>query len=46
MADSTNGPAAGSGYLTSEYALMAQNIAITLINLFGIYRWLIWKVKI
>jgi hypothetical protein len=36
----------GIGYLTGEYALMAQNIAITLINLFGIYRWLIWKGKI
>jgi hypothetical protein len=36
----------GIGYLSAEYALMAQNIAITLINLFGIYRWLIWKGKI
>jgi hypothetical protein len=30
-------------YLTSEYALLAQNVAITLINTLGIYRWLIWK---
>jgi hypothetical protein len=29
-----------------EYALMAQNIVITLINVFGIYRWLIWKGKV
>jgi hypothetical protein len=34
------------GYLTAEYALMAQNAVITLINLFGIYRWLIWKGKV
>lgn len=31
------------GYLTAEYALMVQNVVVTLINLFGIYRWLIWK---
>jgi hypothetical protein len=36
----------GISYLSSEYALMAQNIVLTLINLFGIYRWLIWKGKI
>lgn len=36
----------GVGYLNSEYALMAQNIVLTLINVFGIYRWLIWKGKI
>jgi hypothetical protein len=33
------------GYLRAEYALMAQNIATAGINLFGIYRWLIWKNK-
>lgn len=32
-----------AGYLASDYALTAQNIAITLINFVGIYRWLIWK---
>ena len=31
------------GYLTAEYALMVQTVVVTLINLFGIYRWLIWK---
>ena len=31
------------GYVTAEYALMAQNIATAAINIFGIYRWLIWK---
>ncbi len=36
----------GIGYLTKEYALLAQNAVITLINIFGIYRWLIWKGKI
>lgn len=36
----------GVGYLNGEYALMAQNVVLTLINLFGIYRWLIWKGKI
>ncbi len=36
----------GIGYLTKEYALMAQNAVITVINIFGIYRWLIWKGKI
>jgi hypothetical protein len=35
----------GIGYLTREYALMAQNIVLTLINVFGVYRWLIWKGK-
>jgi hypothetical protein len=34
------------GYMNREYALMAQNIALTVINIFGIYRWLIWKGKI
>ena len=34
------------GYLAAEYALMAQNIATAGINLFGIYRWLIWKDKV
>ena len=34
------------GYFAEEYALMAQNIVITLINVFGIYRWLIWKGKV
>ena len=34
------------GYFAEEYALMAQNIVLTLINLFGVYRWLIWKGKI
>ena len=36
----------GIGYLTKEYALMAQNAVITVINVFGIYRWLIWKGEI
>jgi hypothetical protein len=36
----------GIGYLAGEYALMTQNIVLTLINVFGIYRWLIWKGKI
>jgi hypothetical protein len=36
----------GIGYLSGEYALMAQNIVLSLINVFGIYRWLIWKGKI
>ena len=36
----------GVGYLTKEYALMAQNAVITVINIFGIYRWLIWKGEI
>jgi hypothetical protein len=31
------------GYVKAEYALMAQNIATAAINIFGIYRWLIWK---
>jgi hypothetical protein len=34
------------GYFAEEYALMAQNIVITFINVFGVYRWLIWKGKI
>jgi hypothetical protein len=34
------------GYLTSEYALMVQNAVVSLINVFGIYRWLIWKGKL
>jgi len=33
----------GVGYLATEYALMAQNVVVTGINLFGVYRWLIWK---
>jgi hypothetical protein len=36
----------GIGYISGEYALMAQNIVLTLINIFGVYRWLIWKGKI
>lgn len=36
----------GVGYLNGEFALMAQNMVIMLINLFGIYRWLIWKGKV
>jgi hypothetical protein len=35
-----------AGYLAADYALIAQNVAISLINLFGIYRWLIWKGKV
>ena len=34
-----------AGYLVADYPLIAQNVAITLINIFGIYRWLIWKGK-
>ena len=34
------------GYVKAEYAMMAQNIATAGINLFGIYRWLIWKDKV
>lgn len=34
------------GYLASDYALLAQNVAITLINCLGIYRWLIWQGKV
>jgi hypothetical protein len=30
----------GIGYISGEYALL------TLINIFGVYRWLIWKGKI
>ena len=33
-------------YLTEEHALLLQNAVITLINIFGIYRWLIWKGKV
>jgi hypothetical protein len=33
------------GYLAGEYAPMTQNIAAAGINVFGIYRWLIWKRK-
>ncbi len=29
--------------VAQDYALLAQNIAITVINCLGIYRWLIWK---
>ena len=36
----------GIGLLSGEYALMAQKIVLMLINLFGIYRWLIWNGKI
>jgi hypothetical protein len=32
--------------ITAEYALMVQNVVVTLINLFGTYRWLIWKRKV
>jgi hypothetical protein len=31
------------GYLSADYALLVQNVVITLINMLGIYRWLIWK---
>ena len=34
-----------AGFLANDYALIAQSCAITLTNLFGIYRWLIWKGK-
>ncbi|HEX9321905.1 MAG TPA: hypothetical protein VF913_07265 [Xanthobacteraceae bacterium] len=34
-----------AGYGVADYPLVAQNIGITLINMFGIYRWLIWKGK-
>jgi len=34
-----------AGYLASDYPLLAQNAAIALINMLGIYRWLIWKGK-
>jgi hypothetical protein len=30
-------------YLAKDYALLSQNVAIALINVLGIYRWLIWK---
>lgn len=36
----------GIALLSQEFALMAQNIVLTLINVFGIYRWLIWKGKV
>jgi hypothetical protein len=29
--------------MAQDHALLAQNIAITIINCVGIYRWLIWK---
>jgi len=32
-----------AGYLSSDYPLVAQSVAITLINSLGIYRWLVWK---
>jgi hypothetical protein len=32
-------------YFAKDYALLAQNVAITVINTLGIYRWLIWKGK-
>ena len=35
----------GVAWLNGEYALMAPNMVSTLINLFGIYRWLIWEGK-
>jgi hypothetical protein len=31
--------------LSGDTALLAQNIAITMINSVGIYRWLVWKEK-
>jgi len=34
------------GYLSKDYALLAQNVVITLINTLGIYRWLMWKGKV
>jgi hypothetical protein len=34
-----------AGYLAGDYALLAQNVAIAIINFLGIYRWLIWKGK-
>lgn len=30
------------GYLARDYAILAQNVAISIINSFGIYRWLVW----
>src|SRR3954454_4348393 len=33
------------GYFAEEYALMAQNAVLTLINVFGVYRRLIWKAR-
>jgi hypothetical protein len=32
-------------HLSHDPALLAQNLAITVINGFGIYRWLVWKEK-
>lgn len=29
--------------MSRDYALLAQNIAVTIINCLGIYRWLMWK---
>ena len=34
------------GFLTEQWSLLVQNAVITLINIFGVYRWLIWKGKI
>jgi hypothetical protein len=33
------------GYLSKDYALLAQNVVITLINTLGFYRWVIWRGK-
>jgi hypothetical protein len=35
-----------AGWMLADYPLVAQNIAISLTNLFGIYRWLIWRGKV
>jgi hypothetical protein len=35
----------GVAYLAKDYALLSQNVAITLINTLGIYRWLVCKGK-
>ena len=32
-----------TGYLASDYALVAQNVTSMTINCLGIYRWLIWN---
>ncbi len=32
-------------YLSKDYALLAQSIAIVMTNILGIYRWLIWREK-
>lgn len=34
------------GYVTGDYAIFAQNVAISIINTLGIYRWLIWQGKL